>query len=121
MDIYDWMDQESDDKDSTRRCPGCGSTDVKYGIHDPDYEEGQVVIELSVQCSNCDRYDCGLNSGDDAKRMYEEWHMFEYAPGEEPPKPTHKPIGICECCGRTAYTKVDSVRVCWACAYHLAN
>jgi len=41
---------------------------------------------------------------------------FEYAPGEEPPRPTHKPIGICECCGRTAYTKVDSVRVCWSCA-----
>lgn len=51
----------------------------------------------------------------------ESTNPFEYAPGEEPPRPQHKPIGVCECCGETAYTKVDSVKVCWPCAYHLAN
>ena len=67
MDIYDVLDKYGD---LPRRCPKCGSDDVKFGVHDPAYK-GTLGISTSASCRDPD---CDYSeSGDDPEALFLKW------------------------------------------------
>lgn len=58
------------------------------------------------------------------EQIDDEHNPFSYAPGQEPPRPVHRVVGVCAYCRQPAYVEdpADSSRVaCFPCAYSAAN